>query len=1092
MAMYRALLALFLLLAAPLQADENLVHHFPRTGRDSVDLIFIPNQDSGDDLIFRRKGNTELDGPRRNAQVFQHARRSPEILRNNQAVAISKVTTAHPFSTGAIAAVWLDHELVFISEKGTQSLERILRAAEGDDLYVITRDVVVVETEFRELFVFVRGARSVFRISDDLVVTGFPLPTKLTFGANLVLGIVEKQIVLNGIVHGKPAFPVPLLFEPETQYKGPDSQTLARAFVGEFSALLKKTEISNSEKIKPIHAESVFGRTEGKPKPLSSPSAEYVVKGPSVLHKFPSPSVDSQSLELLVRPGPSGMQVLAHAPSSPETEVIYFPNAKQVHRAKRNLVPVAKNSAVEFKEIFPLGAASSGSIASVWVDNQLFFLHQSGEKISLRRVVQDPELSKLELTPDTVSLVEIEGGKLLIFFENSQVVAGLEADERGFKTRYFFPWPSHISSEKFVFLAHFDDGSLIAGHLLYSQSDVSATPLLFAWNGERLSEWKPKTEQILARSFTDRTDLRVDDIILPVQSQNYPLRYSKGGEWWYVDPKEEDLHPEISKTLNRGQSLLFIGPSGSEPERIIASYQAQHCVRPSYMGLKKFKSLEVVPREAVSPNLWRGDEVEKVETAILEPFRENIVSCIIGAEDFAELGKVADDELSILDMLGRHISNGTLQMIFTTTPEALPMIPASIRESSHVRKIYLEDQSKDPSLMKRLAAATKAELGINLSEAQVIYAANWARTFDGYKVEPGRTRGFLGALASKWSETEKEEGTLEDIQQFAFTHYQIPEAERSPAARQALIRSFIPKMNARYSGSDRLKKQVGNYVWSYLMGGRIPRGPRLKLLLPGLSGVGKTAFGRAFSFAINGEEPITVDMNEYAEGNIYALKSFLGEKLRRNRNAVFVFNEVENAHPSIQMALYEVMESPFMKLNDGTHVPVHQSWWIFTSNFGGAYFSNLSEENPIPSNEAIREYLMQAANDPLAGNVILRPLLNRMEIIWPVFGPETQQEFESVLALSLRNHLDELSTMSTVMPRSYSFLEAPEFIHEWVTKRDLFHPRGEVRSHVKTLERITALAIGNANISAPEEDTTRPCHLRLMDFQEALEMDEGL
>ncbi len=553
---------------------------------------------------------------------------------------------------------------------------------------------------------------------------------------------------------------------------------------------------------------------------------------------------------------------------------------------------------------------------------------------------------------------------------------------------------------------------------------------------------------------------------------------------------EIQVHEKLERILQAGGNVLVVGPDGSDRDEVVRAFEMAN-----QRGL--FPALRSRPfRYLTTLQLNSGRYVGDLDKALSAQFDRTApgqsarpLFVIENADRLVGEGRYQGQGNDFFDRVAPYLTRASnpVQCIFTVSSEALRHLPARFL-SEHFQTIRVEDQAMASDLVEQVSLRVSRRSSMFVPENVVLSALSITRKFNPNLAEPGRTAQFFSAFKdSRRSGFDEREPTSDEIREFAKELYRVAPAEQSREASQKALSGLVQKMGETYFGADGLKQELLALARRYLFGGAVANEPRGRILLVGLPGVGKTSLPRAFSLALFGKPAVEIAMGDHSGGGAYAVRAFttlLGELHTTNPNAVIVFNEIERAHEDIQTALLAFMEQRTIKYFTGTgksemptHAPTDRAYWFFTSNAAATYFSNLDASHQGVDAESLREYM---AND--AESSLLPAMLNRMEDIWAIYGPETESDFAGVLELNIRLLLKELSGAENPYPREYTFPDLGLFVRDWMQHRNAFTPRGSVRHHIASIKKTVENAVAVRNETDHPSDLRGTCALSLADM----------
>lgn len=166
---------------------------------------------------------------------------------------------------------------------------------------------------------------------------------------------------------------------------------------------------------------------------------------------------------------------------------------------------------------------------------------------------------------------------------------------------------------------------------------------------------------------------------------------------------------------------------------------------------------------------------------------------------------------------------------------------------------------------------------------------------------------------------------------------------------------------SRIFGQDEAVKHVANSIKVSKVDTLEEPGPAVSYLLLGPSGVGKTEMAKAIAQYVIGDEKSLVrfDMSEYMEKHAVAkligappgyegfeAGGILTNSVRKKPVGVYLFDEIEKAHPDVFNIFLQILSDGRLTDNIGRTVSFSDIIIIMTSNIGQSYYldPNLSDE----------------------------------------------------------------------------------------------------------------------------------------------------
>ena len=165
-------------------------------------------------------------------------------------------------------------------------------------------------------------------------------------------------------------------------------------------------------------------------------------------------------------------------------------------------------------------------------------------------------------------------------------------------------------------------------------------------------------------------------------------------------------------------------------------------------------------------------------------------------------------------------------------------------------------------------------------------------------------------------------------------------------------------------GQDDIVKKVANAIKVARLDTVKDSGPAASFLFLGPSGVGKTFLSKSMAYNLFGDEKalIRFDMSEYMEKHAVAkligappgyegfeCGGILTNTVRKNPVGIYLFDEIEKAHPDVFNIFLQILSDGRLTDNIGRTVDFSEAIIIMTSNIGQKYYldASLTEEEAI-------------------------------------------------------------------------------------------------------------------------------------------------
>jgi len=232
----------------------------------------------------------------------------------------------------------------------------------------------------------------------------------------------------------------------------------------------------------------------------------------------------------------------------------------------------------------------------------------------------------------------------------------------------------------------------------------------------------------------------------------------------------------------------------------------------------------------------------------------------------------------------------------------------------------------------------------------------------------------------------------------------IPVTRLSKSQSERLL-GLAEVLHERVVGQDEAVEAVSNAILRSRAALSNANQPIGSFLLLGSTGVGKSELAKALAAELFDDEKsmVRIDMSEYSEKHSvarmigsppgyvgYEEGGQLTEAIRRKPYAVVLLDEIEKAHPSVQLVLLQLLDDGRLTDGQGRTIDFTNTVVIMTSNVGSHHLLNAYSAISLPAKRAF-ETEMEAARKLVMQETraTFKPeLLNRITDI-VVFQPLT-------------------------------------------------------------------------------------------------------
>ena len=215
------------------------------------------------------------------------------------------------------------------------------------------------------------------------------------------------------------------------------------------------------------------------------------------------------------------------------------------------------------------------------------------------------------------------------------------------------------------------------------------------------------------------------------------------------------------------------------------------------------------------------------------------------------------------------------------------------------------------------------------------------------------------------------------------------------------------RLKKKIVGQDEALSKVIRVLKSSYTGIRRPEKPAGVFLFAGQTGVGKTELAKAIAELVLGSQSkmVRIDCSEYALPHEYAKligapPGYIGYEdggvltgaAKDGKESVFLFDEIEKAHPKVHNLLLQIMDEGFATDNKGQRIPFGKSIIIMTSNVGAGEIADM--ETSIGFGNRMAE-----STDALKERETVKALEGR-------FAPEFLNRLDDIIVFRALDHED--------------------------------------------------------------------------------------
>ena len=274
---------------------------------------------------------------------------------------------------------------------------------------------------------------------------------------------------------------------------------------------------------------------------------------------------------------------------------------------------------------------------------------------------------------------------------------------------------------------------------------------------------------------------------------------------------------------------------------------------------------------------------------------------------------------------------------------------ASVEKLSKLRE-QIEDMNKQ---------IQKAQRDYNLDEAARLQYGEMPKLQKQLEIEEEKVKNQDLSLVH-------ESVTDDEIARIISRWTGIPVAKLTEGEKTKIL-GLEEELHKRVIGQDEGVTKVTDAIIRSKAGIKDPTKPIGSFLFLGPTGVGKTELAKTLAATLFDDEQnmVRIDMSEYMEK--YSVSRLIGappgyvgyeeggqltEAVRRKPYSVFLFDEIEKAHPDVFNVLLQVLDDGRITDSQGRTVDFKNTILIMTSNIGSPYLLDGIEENGEISQDA--------------------------------------------------------------------------------------------------------------------------------------------
>jgi len=464
---------------------------------------------------------------------------------------------------------------------------------------------------------------------------------------------------------------------------------------------------------------------------------------------------------------------------------------------------------------------------------------------------------------------------------------------------------------------------------------------------------------------------------------------------------------EINKVLGRKtkNNVILVGDSGVGKTAVVYGLVMKYVSGdvPETSNLKNTKVYSLDVTSLMAGTKFRGELEERLENIIksLSLLRKKMknppilfideIHMLIGAGTSSE-----HQTFDIANMLKPYLSNGTLRVIGTTTPEEYRKYiekDSAFTRRFHIVNVFEPTVEDTIKIINGIISHFEEHHKVKYDQNAIEKAVMFSKKFISKNRLPDKAIDIIDAAASKnnlKSEEERSDIITEEhiIDEISYVT-KIPVAKITEKQTDK-IRNLESNLKQSIFGQNEAIEALVDRIYISQAGLKDSTRPDAIFMFNGPTGVGKTELAKKLAECLD-MSFIRIDMSEYMEKHsvsklIGAPPGYVGfndgkignglliNYIEDNPFSVVLFDEVEKAHPDVWNIFLQIFDYGSLTSSNGKKVSFSNSIIIMTSNIGSRYVGKLQ----IGFN---REETGAEIQDEMVKNSLPPELINRIDQI---------------------------------------------------------------------------------------------------------------
>lgn len=526
----------------------------------------------------------------------------------------------------------------------------------------------------------------------------------------------------------------------------------------------------------------------------------------------------------------------------------------------------------------------------------------------------------------------------------------------------------------------------------------------------------PITLRPLAKRQTTHP-LSLDAEAAPLLSKlgrNLSLEAAEG--WLEVEALRDDLLQRIEETLAKryARNPLLVGAPGVGKTSLVEALALRWC------GRAEAPLLIEIPIAALSAGASvRGALAERLRR-LLKEVRALKRPVVLFMDEIHALMGATEGADEALAELKRALGRGELALIGATTGEeygrCLEPDAALTRRFTHI-EVPEPDAAAALALTQRVAAQLGDHHGVHFLPEAIEASLRLTNRYLTRRSQPEKALSTLDLAGARVASRGAASVALADVAAVVAELSDVP-VERLLETDAARLRHIEAALAAELVGHADTWDAIGRTLRRHYAGLGARRGPATLLAL-GPSGCGKTRAAHVLAAHLFGAGRMTrIDMSELSEAQsvarlIGAPPGYVGheqggvlsEALRRQPYQLILLDEIEKAHPQVQLALLGLLDEGRLRDGRGRLIEAREAVILMTSNLGAEQGSETRRR--VGFGAAGSAHFDTEAMSEAARKALPAELWNRFDTVLS-FAPLSQQALRDYATRRLEELAAEL------------------------------------------------------------------------------------